>query len=183
MKVTVSQLRKIVREVLEESPPTRRGIGKGQGFSPATDDFPPDVPTQRGGVGFDKSVDSLFADWEKHMGRDPSAADRDVPVDDFGYPCAVCNEPMRVDQVTCPNCDAMSMSAPKTMRSAGVAEMKLSLGSGAGFGEPSLDDLFLAPEQSFERDTDADDDEDRRLDRDPEMQYADLALDPRRRRM
>lgn len=291
MKVTVSQLRKIVKEVLEESPPTRRGVGKGMGFEPSADDFPAGVPTQKG-MGLEPTVDSLFDDWDSHMGKDeepgtgPVTVDADIPVDDFGYSCASCGDHMAADQVSCPNCEAMSAAMPKTMRSPGVAEstikemgmgqakasgplsvlmkhlnhiktdsqnaqqslvdvfqqttndkgaqqvqqirdaltkigpyvdkimnslnnsmgdvtqdpwakagvrpqresavpveeMKLGLAS-SGFSEPNLDDLFLVPEEPFERDVDADDDEDRRLDRDPEMQYADLAFDPRRRRM
>lgn len=181
MKIKVRTLRKMIQEaIVEATPQTRRG-GAGV-LAPRADDLEPAVPTQRGiggrhhgdapvskqgpktqfGMGLEPPIDDLFGGWNDHVATsvDTSALDAKT--------CADCGKPMPVGAVACPNCDAMSRG-PMTMRSPGIAEMKLGLfsGQGMGHGEFTPDSLF--DDVPFERDTKSDMDDEFALDHDEEL--------------
>lgn len=131
MKITVAKLRSVVREVLEDVPQTRRGLGRRGEHDHSSDDMNAVVPTQRGlgkglasdnssavatdrGMGLEMTLDSLLANWDKHMGREPKDV-YDEPAHDSMFSCTTCDEKMAADQVKCKACDDEEL--PKTMRS------------------------------------------------------------------
>lgn len=168
MKIKLSQLKKIIREAINESPPTRRGLAVTQGFDPHADDFDSDVKTQRG-MALDSTVDSMLAAWDKHMGREPVAASRRDFSDADGeiessHSCENCGAKLSPHESECPDCTGWDFSGPQTKRSPGVSEMKLSLMSGGmGNRDINMDDLFLMPDEEFKRDTAADEYENMRI--------------------
>lgn len=105
MKITAKQLRNIIKEVMDEDPKTRRGIGVRHISDQASDDMASGVPTMRGmGIKHPeaKSVDSMYSDWTAPQ--------------EMSDECSDCGGDLNSHDGTCAKC-----SSPQTMRSPGVA--------------------------------------------------------------